>query len=43
MDWKGRVDHRILCTVDGTFAHCVLAPFVPFYPVRPQKSLLYCC
>jgi len=32
---------EILYTVDGTIAHCVLAAFIPFHPVRPHKSLLY--
>ena len=40
VDWSGGMDYEILCTVDGTIAHCVLATFVPFHPVRPQKSLV---
>ena len=40
VDWSGGMDYEILCTVDGTIAHCVLATFVPFHPVRPQILLL---
>ena len=32
-------DTQLLCTVDGTF---VVAAFVSFHSVRPQKGLLYC-
>jgi len=27
---------------DGTIADCILAAFVPFYPVSRRESLLYC-
>lgn len=43
--WIGMVEWtmKFLCTVDCAIAHCILAAFIPFYPVRPQKGLLYCC
>ena len=31
-----------LCKANEAPSHCVLASFVLFHPVRPQKSLLYC-
>jgi len=33
---------EFLCTVDGTIAYCVVATFLPFHSVIPQKGLLYC-
>jgi len=33
------MDYEILCKAEGTILHCVLASFVLFYSVRPQKNL----
>jgi len=36
-DWNGGLGN--LCMEDNTNSHCVVASFIPFHFVRPQKTL----
>ena len=40
VEWTMEWTTEFLFTVDSTIAHCVLAAFIPFHSLRPQKSLL---
>ena len=42
VEWTMEWTKEYLCTADSTISHCVLASFVPFHSVRPQKILLNC-